>query len=228
MNRLELVNSLIELADITNTPLTTTLSQTGVNLRVVNWITQAWVDIQNAERYWNFMLKDLSFTTTSSQSYTLENMGCGTSDTHPLKTLDRESLRIYLTASGVGDEQYLDWMDWQDFRDVYLFGTRQTGRPSCFSQDPATKSVYFNSAPGTGYTVVGRYWRTAVRLAADADEPACPSDYHMAIVYRALSKYAGFEAAPEVKSEAAENYAALMQALREDQTTTMGMAGPLA
>lgn len=228
MNRLELVNSLFELADISNTPLATTVSQTGVNLRAVNWIKQAWIDIQNADKRWNFMLKDLSFVTSSSQSYTLTAMGCGSADTHPLKTLDRESLRIYTTATGVGDEQFLDWMDWDDFKDVYLFGARQSGRPSCFSQDPATKSVYFNSSPGPGYTVVGKYWRTAVSLATDADEPACPPDFHMAVVYRAVSKYAGFKSAAEAKMEAIENYTMLMAGLREDQTAVMGMAGPLA
>ena len=228
MNRLEIVNSLVELADISNTPLVTTISQTGINLRAVNWATKAWVDIQNADKHWNFMLKDLSFTTTSSQSYTLADMGCGASDANPLKTLDRNSLRIYPTAGGVGGEQFLDWYDWDDFRDMYLFGVRQSGQPSCFSQDPATKAVYFNSAPGTGYTVVGRYWRSAVQLAADADTPACPEDFHMAVVYRALSKYAGFEAAPEVKSEAAENLVPLMASLREDQTPAITMAGPMA
>ena len=227
MTNLELANALVELADISNTPLATLQSQTGVNLRVKNWIKQAWVDIQNLRPEWQFMRKDLSFVTASSQSYTLAAMGVGTSDTHPLKKLDNDSLRLYTTATGVADEQFLSFQDWPTFRDTFLYQTRQSGRPTIFSVDPADKSLVLAFNPGTGYTVTGYYNRTAVVLSADDDEPACPSDFHMAIVYRALLKYAGFEAAAEAKQEAKENYGPLIAALSADQLPEMMLAGAL-
>lgn len=222
MTYLELVNSLVELADISNTPLATVQSQTGINLRAKNWVKQAWVDIQNLNVDWNFLRQDLSFVSSASQSYTLTDMGATS-----LRKFDMESLRIYLTATGVADEQYVIPQEWGNFRNVYLYGARQTGRPNTFSIDPATKSLYFSSVPGTGYTTTGYYWRTPVTLSADADEPAMPDEFHMAIVYRALMKYAGFESAPEAKMEAVENYSALMSALELDQLPAIGMAGPL-
>ena len=222
MTYLELVNSLVELADISNAPLATVQSQTGINLRAKNWVKQAWIDIQNLHADWTFLRQDLSFVSSASQSYTLADMGATN-----LRKFDMESLRIYLTASGVSDEQYVIPQEWENFRNIYLYGARQTGRPNTFAIDPATKSLYFSSAPGTGYTTTGYYWRTPVTLSADADEPAMPDEFHMAIVYRALMKYAGFESAPEAKMEAVENYSALMSALEMDQLPAIGMAGPL-
>lgn len=222
MTYLELVNSLVELADISNTPLSTLQSQTGINLRAKNWVKQAWIDIQNLHSEWLFLRQDLSFVSSASQSYSLTDMGATT-----LRKYDTESLRMYLTATGVADEQYLIYQDWESFRNVYLYGARQGGRPNSFSFDPATKSLYFSSAPGTGYTTIGYYWRTPVSLSADADEPALPSEYHMVIVYRALMKYAGFEAAAEAKMESVENYSALMSALEMDQLPAIAMAGSL-
>jgi hypothetical protein len=73
------------------------------------------------------------------------------------------------------------------------------------------------AVPDAVYTAYGDYYRKAVSLAVSADTPAMPSQFHMAIVYRALMKYAGFDAAPEVKQEAIENYKMLMQALERDQ-----------
>lgn len=222
MTFLELVNSLVELADISNTPLVTVQSVTGQNLRAKNWIKQAWIDIQNLHTDWLFLRQDLSFVTASSQSYTVAAMSATT-----LRRVDQESLRIFLTATGVADEQTLSFMEWPEFRDTYLYGTRQSGRPTCFSIDPSTKTIWLSANPGTGYTVVGYYFRSPITLSADTDEPAAPSEYHMAVVYRALLKYAGFEAASEVKQEAHENYGPLIDNLRIEQLPTFGMAGSL-
>ncbi len=219
---LQLANALVELADISNTPLTTLQSVTGTNLRVKNWIINSWIDIQNLHNDWAFLRQDLSFATSSSQSYTLAAMSATN-----LRQYDQTSLRIYTTANGVSDEQPLTYMDWDSFKDTYLFGPRQSGRPVIFSVDPATKTLYLSANPGTGFTIVGYYYRTPVTLSADADEPACPSGYQMAIPYRALMKNAGFEAAAEVKQEAKENYGPLINDMRVDQLPELMMEGSL-
>jgi len=219
---LQLCVSLQELAGVTNSAMTTTVSQTGTNLMVVNWVKNAWIDIQNLHTEWHFLRQDLSFTTSSSQSYTTTAMSATT-----LRAIDKMSVRCYLTATGVSDEQHLDYVEWETFRNVYLFGTRQSGRPVAFSIDPATKTMWLNSNPGTGYTIVGYYWRSPITLSANADEPAMPSEYHMLIVYRALMKYAGFEAAAEAKAEAVENYQPMMSALELNQLPEIIMGGPL-
>lgn len=203
--------------------MTTTVGQTGVNLRVVNWVKNAWMDLQSLHQDWYFLRQDLAFSSSDNQSYTLSVMAAT-----DLRMVDKESLRCYLTADGVANEQHLLWYDWDEFRNTYLFGSRQPGRPIAFSVDPATKTLWLNSIPGAGYTLSGYYWRNPVVLSANADVPAMPSQYHMLIVYRALMKYAGFEAAAEAKAEAVENYRPMLRAMEFDQLPRVRMGGPLA
>ena len=72
MNFLEITKRTRELAGIAGTGPTTTLSQTGEMGRLVNWVKQSWIDIQNLHQTWNFMLTELSFATVAAQKdYTL-------------------------------------------------------------------------------------------------------------------------------------------------------------
>lgn len=214
MTFLEICQRTRELAGIAGTGPTTTVAQTGEMLRLVNWVKQSWIDIQNLQQTWNFMLADLSFTTTGSQGdYTPTQMGATN-----LRKLDVESLRCEITALGYQNRQFMDPCDWTQFRDAYRFNTLTENRPIRFAQEPKTNSLYLDAIPdATGYTITGRYWTKPVTLSADADEPAMPDEFHMLIAYWALSKYAGYESAPEAKQEAAENTARLLNALSVDQ-----------
>jgi len=222
MNFLEIVQNLGWLA---GTPIpTTAVNQTGESLRLVNWVVRAWEDIQNLHTNWAFLRRPLSFVTANSQSYTLTDMGATT-----LRDLDHRSLRSYITATGVSTEQFLYPVKvWEDFSDQFLFGTRASGRPSHYCMDPGDKSLVFNSNPGVGFTIVGTFYRMPVLMALDADVPACPSNYHMIIVYWALMRYAGYEAASEVAMEANRNYKSLLSAMRKDQLPRITLGRPLA
>jgi hypothetical protein len=110
-----------------------------------------------------------------------------------------------------------------------MYALTPTGRPLVFSVDPANKSVLLGPIPDiTDYTLRGKYWTKSIVLAADADIPACPDEYHMVIVYRALMKYAGYEAASEVKQAAVEEYSHLIRALEHNQLDAVGFGAPLA
>lgn len=222
MTFLEICQRTRELAGIAGTGPTTTVNQTGEMGRLVNWVKQSWIDIQNLQQTWNFMLTDLSFTTVQGQGdYTLANMNAST-----LRKLDGESLRCEVTASGYQNRQFLEKWDWAQFRDMYRFNTLTPGRPVRFAVDPKNKSVCLAATPdATGYTITGRYWTQPVTLAADADVPAMPEQFHMLIAYWALSKYAGYEAATEAKQEAMENTARLLNALSVDQLPDMLLGG---
>lgn len=222
MTFLELVARTRELAGIAGTGPTTVVGQTGELLRLVHWVDRSWTDIQNLHKSWNFLIEDLSFTTTAAQGdYTLTQMGAT-----DMRTLDVDSLRCEVTATGISNRQYMEHWDWKAFRDVYRYTDLTQGRPIRFAVDPKNKSLCLASVPDTsGYTITGRYWSKPVSLTLDADVPAIPDEYHMLIVYWALSKYAGFEAAMEVKQEAAENKSRLLAALEADQLPEMDVEG---
>ena len=53
------------------------------------------------------------------------------------------------------------------------------------------------AAADRGYTITGDYFRSPTEMVADGDLPTgLPAQFHMAIVYLAMTYYAGYEAAP--------------------------------
>jgi len=214
VNNLELCQSLRELAGIRGTGPSTVVGQTGEMLRVVNWIKKSWVDIQNLHKSWTFLINDLAFTTAASKGdYTLADMNASN-----LRQLDLKSLRCEITSMGFRNRQFMEDWDWDQFRNLYRFNNLTEGRPIRFSVDPKDRSLCLAAIPdATGYTITGRYWSKPIEFTADADVPAIPEQYHMLIVYWALSKYAGYESAPEAKQEALENKARMLSALEADQ-----------
>lgn len=226
MTFLELCQRTRELAGISGTGPTAVTNQTGEYLRVVNWVRQSWIDIQNRHAHWDFLRDEFTFqTVVGQQAYTLAQMGA--TDLREVSKTD--TARCYLTATGIGDEQYLvPWWDWHVFRDTYKYGLQTNARPVVFSIEPNTKSMHLGSIPDDIYTVTGIYYKRAVSLTAASDVPALPEQYHEIIVYRALSKYAGYEAAPEVKQEALENYSQLLSDLSDDQLPKVMAEIPMA
>jgi hypothetical protein len=221
---LSLCQETASLAGIPGGGPTSVVDQTGEKARVVSWVRNAYIDVQRRHETWAFLKKDLSFTTTTGgQVYTLTDMGAT-----DLNLLDVESLRIYQTTLGVADEQFMVEWDYESMRDTYQYGTQTPGRPTCFAQREDRALVLGPKADATGYTIVGRYWRTPHTLMADSDEPLIPNHFRMVIVYRALLKYAGYEAAAEVKTHALEEYGSLMRELERNQLPPLCFGAPLA
>lgn len=224
MTFLEICQRTRELAGIAGTGPSTTIGQSGELLRLVHWVQSSWIDIQNLHKSWNFLLNDLSFETTAGKGdYTLANIGAPN-----LRLLDSSSLRCQQTSMGYVNRQYMEAWDWHQFRDTYRFNNLVQARPIRFAVDPKDKSLSLASIPDAGgYTITGRYWSKPVALTLDADVPSMPDEFHDLIMYMALSKYAGYEAASEVKSEALENKSRLLAALEADQLPDMYLEGSL-
>lgn len=224
MTFLEICQELARLASIPGGGPTAVTGQTGELLRVVNWAKQAWLDIEIRHPRWNFLRKDLQFNTViGQQAYTMTQMAA-----LDLRMVDRDSLRTYETAVGVNDEQYIVFWDYNIFRDTYMYAQQTQQRPTVFTSDPANKNLLFGSIPDKIYTVRGKYWRRAVAPTTDAEVPAFPDEYHQLVVYRALMKYAGYEAAGDAKQTALEEYGPLMRALERDQLPQLQFGEPMA
>lgn len=220
MTFVELVDRLRELAGVSGTVLTVA-GVSGEYRRLVNWTASAWMDIQNLHSSWHFLREDLSFTTTVGQTdYTLAQMHA-----QYLKQLDVDTIRIEQTSVGMSDRQDMVSMDYRTFRDTYRFNVLQTGRPTNFAQNPKTRGVLLSHSPDVEYTITGEYWRSPILLTSNYDVPALPEEFHMLIPYWALSKYAGFESAPEAKQEAIENVSRILSSLENNQLPDIELAG---
>jgi hypothetical protein len=69
---------------------------------------------------------------------------------------------------------------------------------------------------------------TEFSAATDAPPDVFPTRFHMAIVYRAMMSYGGYESAPEVYQRGEFEFKRLMNRLHIDQLQTLVSGPPLA
>jgi hypothetical protein len=223
MNYLQLCQRLRQEAAISGagTP-STVVSQTGEMKKIVDWIETAYEDIQNLHAQWDFLRTDLTFQTIAGQNNYLKT-AIGASE---YGEWSAESFRCYLTAGGVAAENFMTWVNWTDFRDMYVFGSyrNSAGLPIFISQKPDTSLIVWPK-PDAAYTINGEYFKRPQTMSADTDAPLIPQKYHMIIVWRALSYYAGQENAPELFQVAEREYKRLLNQLEASQLPAFAL-GP--
>jgi hypothetical protein len=223
MTFLQIVQRLRQECGVPGDGPNTVLNQVRELKRLVDWASQAYIELQEEEAEWEWMRTSTTFNTTA-----------GKNSYNPLTELNltqfghwrNYSFRIYLTSAGFGNQILLSQCDYNTFRDYYLYGIRQTtqARPTVITVAP-DRSLFLGLVPNDVYTVSGEYYRTPQILDEDIDVPEIPSRWHMAIVYKAMIKYAMFESAPEVLAAATENYNKMLNRIRREQMPpiTIGM-----
>lgn len=237
MNRLSLAQRLQTECGVSGA-LTTTISQTGESSRLVNWVDQAWAEIQTEHDDWRWMRSSnmlgagMSFATVAGQpSYPLGTGAgtCGVLATSFGKWV-RDAFRNYTTTVGVSNEMFLDQIPYDVWRDAYMFGAMRSvqTRPVAVAIGP-DESICLGPPPNALYTITGDYYVAPSVMAADLDVPTLlPVQYHMIIVYKAMMMYAGYEAASEVFQRGEQGYQLLLKQLEVIKMPTMTFAGSLA
>jgi hypothetical protein len=232
MNYLALVNRARIECGINGTALTSFASLSTEDQRIVNWVAEAWHDLQLHKPDWQWMKKTFSFVTIDQQATYANPTDTGVSDCADWK---RDSFRCYSTAQAYADEMLLPFMDNDVWRNVYQFGSMRTtySRPVVFTVQPINKAVSLGPVPISGYTIVGEYFRTPTDLVAITDDPTAagndlPARYQMLIVWMAARAYASYEAAPEVLQRAELEWRRLLRRLEFDQLPEITFGPPLA
>jgi hypothetical protein len=223
MTFLEMAQLVVLKCGISGT-LTTVVGRSGELARVVNWVNEAWFDIQRKNSNWDWMRYNFSFQTTPS----VDEYTPALANTTNFRKWHEDSLRLFETAIGVSDEQFLPYQGYKAFRDTYRYSTQTPARPSVFSVLPRGSNLLLGVVPDKVYTVRGEYQRKPTLMAANTDAPDMPDDFHMAIVHLARMKYAMFENAPEVMAEAQAEYNDVMSDLAALHTPDIDTGSPLA
>lgn len=186
------------------------LNQTGDMARVVDWAREAWIDIQSFSPHWGFMREQFSATVPAGLADVLPAQ-LGVND---LAMWHDDTLRCYRPSVGVQEERYLISWGYEVLRNTYRFGAQAPGLPSVFSVRPRDKAIMLGPSPIEDVIVAGEYQRRPQILEQNTDEPlGLPEDFHMLIVYRAMLRHAGFEAAPEIYADAKNQEAVLWNRL---------------
>ncbi len=227
MNRLLLYQELHRRTGIGGGNPSTTVGLANEAQVILDYLDYAYEDIQNTHTTWDFLRSDFSFNTVS-----------GTQDYAPttspvsltlFKHWITQSFRVYLAATGVSDEQWLEYVPWRQFRDAFQLASQrtQTGRPVQFTIKP-DDSLAFWPTPDDTYTIVGEYYKKPDVMTADADEPLWQDGLHRVVVWRAVMFYALEYAEPDKYAVGKDEYKKMLRNLEQVELPRMGFGEPLA
>ncbi len=208
-----------ESGTVSGTNPTAVSGQVGRLLKIVEWIVEADVAIQNLHTGWLWKQKTFSGTTTASSakyaptSFSITDLREWLRD--DLET-GYQPHTIYLTATGVSDERPLREITWQQWRSTYGRGSQTNNYPTVYAISPA-REFCLGAIPDATYTVQGEYAQNAVRMTADGDTPGMPEEFHDVIVWRALMMLAEFDEARDQRTTAVLKYNELLEDLQHSQ-----------
>lgn len=224
MNFLQLVQRLARDTGVAGTGPSTVVGQSGDSGRLVNWISSAWTDIQTIHPDWQWMRASASFATIDGQA-TYTPAQCGVTD---FGAWDRNSFRNYDTAAGTSSEIFMTYQEYEIWRDEYQMGSMRSvrTRPYQVTITPA-KAIGLGPTPTSGYTVIGDYYTVPTEMTLDSDTPSLPTQYHMAIVYRAMMFYGAYHAANEVYQHGQTEFKRIMARITTDRLPDIQFAGAL-
>jgi hypothetical protein len=231
MNFLPLCQRVASECGISQTAPTAVASQTGRLAQVVNWTKDADVDIQTLHDDWKFMRSTFTVATTSGDgkyAYGDCTDTVASAAISKFRTWCRDTpLKIYLTSAGQASETDLAYLPYEDWYARYNLGNQTNSYPVFWSID-RDNALLLAPKPDGIYTVSGDYMKSATEMSVDASEPAFPSDYHMAVVYRAMMKYGRFAGASEVYTDGYNEFQRVLRQMRRTQLPDPCTPGPLA
>ena len=226
MNYLQLANRLKRRCRITGAVMTSVDNQVEEYQRVLDWINEAWVDLQLSRENWFWMRASASCPTVLNQAIYTPSVGFGLTNFGNWAT---DTFRTFETSAGQSSELRVNCISYDAWRDYWQFGATRfaASRPIEFCVTPQM-ALGVGPVPTAGYTLTADYYKVASELALATDTPALPPQFHMAIVYKAMMYYGASEAAPEVYQEGALEYRRFMNLLVMNQLEDFTMGGALA
>lgn len=227
MTFLQLAQKLRQECGVSGNGPVTVVGQVGEYKRLVDWIADAWEEIQGLHPDWKFLRTSTSWTTTLDQ-YAYTPLQCGIA-AGTFGSWVRHEMRQYSTAVGLASEMPVGYMPYEQWRRQYNLGAlrNQRSMPMRYAVAP-DQSLVLGPTPLAGYTVTGDYYRAPIILSANADVPALPPGFsHMLIVYAAMMKYAAYESSAEVYAEGERGYTPLLCRLEVGQLEEITLQGTL-
>ena len=201
MNFLELAQETRRLSGVGGTGPVNVELATGIERKIVEYVRNAWIDIQAHPKSWKWMWDDYAVdlvpgpgtqplqTIINTREYALVNV-----DKVRVRTF-----RSYQTSLGIDDRQRMVWMPWRKFRRATGIVNEQANRPIRVSREPSGDLVVWPK-PDAIYSIDFEYFKGPQFLTANDDIPEMPVEYHMLIVYEALKRFGAAENAEEIRA----------------------------
>lgn len=197
--------------------------------RIVGWVQDAWIDVQNEERAWRWMQTRFDEALTIGKaSYAAADLGI--TRFGGWKLYDDRGVGNFTIYGDVdfGDEGPMYPMEWYAFRSYYQRGVSQSGEPTALAiDDQDVLWVYPVPDAAKAWRMRGVYRKSAQVLTLNADVPECPDDHHDVIVWKALIKADVWDEAPGRLAFFITQFDRSMAALRADQMPRLNFGPPL-
>lgn len=223
--------------------VTTCQNQSGEIGRIVQWVNDAWLDIQVEHDDWTFLRSSyllgggVTFVPGSGlgsgKNYTPLGTGAGTVGVaaSSFGKWAKDSFRSYSTAAGFTSEAPMDEISFDVWRDSYMFGAMRntTTRPVVIAFGPQQEVCIGPPSDGT-WTIEGDYFYAPSQMSNDSDTPTyLPPQFCMLIVYRLMKlKHGLYEAAPEVIERGMKEHDRMMSELEAQRGAEIYVGGTLA
>lgn len=183
----------------------TVATTNGYQQLIVEYVKNAWSNIQATRRFWDFRRAIITWEVTEGkEDYSIEDL-FGAGATNPVENwiIDR-FIRIPIGISTVEYNEFLTFIPYDD----WILEDRRNPQvhPRSFSifPNPATVSDSLLSidSPDDEYHYNCHYYLKPQELSVDADVPTCPPEHHDAIIFQALADLAAHLGNPDIYSTA--------------------------
>lgn len=183
---LELVVDLQREVGVQGAEISTVLNQTNIYKKLVNWIADADMHIQNMRSDWKFLWSEYAVSTSIG----------GATPTVPadLNLWDRDS--FYLNYS-LATNRRLKYVDYYTWKHGVGRGVQTNRKPHSITIKPNNQIVLINP-PNAIYALTGEYWKTPTKMTANDDVSDIPAAHHRTIVVQAKEWYAEEQEMPDL------------------------------
>lgn len=208
MTYLELCQRVISEAPVSGR-ITTVTQQTGQLEQVVNWVNTAYTDVQTYSNRWAFLRNELVFNTVPGvNNYTRDSIG--------IPTVRDWVDRKFRCRMGLSDTQ-MSYYTWDEFYTNLATGANRTVAgdiATVITVKPDQSLVVWPTPTSTPTQIVGEYFRQPYQLVNDTDTPIFLPEYHMIIVWKAVSYFAAQNAAGDIYNHADNEYRRILHNMR--------------
>jgi hypothetical protein len=231
---LELVQRFHIDAHIAGSPPTAVVGLSTPLTRNVNYVAQAWMELQSEHEDWDFMQVTPGFSLPTVAGQQIYAPSAIPTAADPLilvgsvSSWKKDTFRVYLTSAGFPSEVFMEYYEYDDWRDAYQLGTLRTAQVQPIAWTVLPNLSIGLQTPLTGYTVIGDYYSAPLAFAAEGSVPSLPAQYRMLIVYKALMTYGLDESASEVYSRGQRLYTPLHNKLVMSRLPIIRDSGALA
>lgn len=190
MNRIELVRRLVAESGTTGLAIGSTLDQKGDALNFVNWIDDAWLEVQGLHN-WPSLWEDAPITIAAGASTATGTL----------------SHKRYIHDSARLNGGFLTYQPWDRFRLAYP-SLQAGGSIGAWTIRP-DRSIAVNGIVEADTVIQIERYRMPGKLTDNDSVPLLFEEHHMMIVWRALMLYGGFDSDGVQYKRGAAEYAEL-------------------